>query len=56
MNAEEARAAIEQDRQERAQACLAEIQATLEKHSCQLAAIPQFTPDGRVVAEVQVVA
>lgn len=34
-------------RKARAEACWNEIQATLEKHGCQLAAVIEVAPDGR---------
>ena len=36
--------------------CLAEVQAVLDKHRCDLIGRPDFTPDGRVVVRVQVMA
>lgn len=55
MTTEEMKAAIEKDRQERAQLCTAAIQAALEEHGCRLVATPQIQ-DGRIVAVVQLVA
>jgi len=56
VTADEARALLEQDKRERAEACLREIQAALERHRCRLDAVPGLTPDGRVAAQAQVTA
>jgi hypothetical protein len=40
----------------RAQAAQAAIQATLEANRCALRAVPRITEDGRIVADVVVVA
>ena len=56
VTADEARRLLEQDKRQRAEACLREIQAALERHRCQLQAVPGLTPDGRVVAQVTVTA
>ena len=53
---EQARAMLAQERQARADACGKEIAAALEKHKCQLIGTPAFTPDGRVVVNMNVVA
>ena len=52
----QAKQMIDEERMERARMCLAQIQAALDAHRCQLMAAPQITPDGRIVAVVQVVA
>ena len=51
-----ARAALDADRQARAERAAQRIQAVLVEERCQLVAAPQLTADGRVVAAVQVVA
>lgn len=51
-----AQAAIEADRQQRAESAAREIQAVLACYRCQLVAVPQLTPDGRIVAVSQIVA
>lgn len=56
MTPEQMKQAIEQDKQERAQACMAAVQAALEEHGCQLVAVPQINAEGRIVAQVQLVA
>jgi hypothetical protein len=56
LTAEDARRMIEQDRKERNEAALKEIQAVLAKYQCELAGVPSFTPDGRIVVRVQIVA
>lgn len=45
-------AALQQEMNERIQACSKEIDEALQKHRCQLAAAPQLTQDGRIVARV----
>ena len=52
----EAAALVEQDKQRRVEAAAAAVQAALREHGCDLVAVPQLTPDGRVVAVVQLVA
>jgi len=49
-----AQAALAADARERVKACSDEIFAVCERHGCRLVAVPMFTPDGRVVAQVQV--
>lgn len=39
--------------QARARRCWAEVQAVLIKHGYQLVAVPSLTPEGRVIAQVQ---
>lgn len=56
MTTEEMKAAIEKDRQERAQLCMDEIQAALDEHGCRLVTTPQINAEGRIVAVVQLVA
>jgi hypothetical protein len=51
-----AQAALDADRTQRAEAAGREIQAVLQRHRCQLVAVPQLTQDGRVVAVSQIVA
>lgn len=56
MTTTEAAALVEADKQRRVQAAAEAVQAALRDHSCDLVAVPQLTPDGRVVAVVQLVA
>ena len=56
MTAAQAAALIEADKQARMKAALEAVQAALAEHNCELVATPQFAPDGRVVAVVQIVA
>jgi hypothetical protein len=56
MTSDEMKQAIEQDKAERARLCMAAIQAALEEHGCQLVAVPQINAEGRIVAQVQLVA
>ena len=52
----EAAALVEQDKQRRVQAAAAAVQAALREHDCDLVAVPQIAPDGRIVAVVQIIA
>jgi pyruvate/2-oxoglutarate dehydrogenase complex dihydrolipoamide acyltransferase (E2) component len=56
MTPTEAAALVEQDRQRRIKAAAEAVQAALAEHGCDLLAVPQIAPDGRVVAMVQLVA
>lgn len=56
ITAEQAAALVQADRQRRAQTALEAIEATLAAHACELVAIPQIAPDGRIVAVVQLIA
>jgi hypothetical protein len=51
-----ARAAIAQERQQRALDCSRELNAILKKYNCDLIAAPMFTKDGTVVAQAQIIA
>ena len=51
----QAQAAIEADRQARAERAAQRIQEILDAEQCVLVAVPQFTADGRVTASVQIV-
>jgi formylmethanofuran:tetrahydromethanopterin formyltransferase len=53
---EQAAALVEANRQRRIKAAAEAVQAALAEHGCDLVALPQFAPDGRVVAVVQLVA
>lgn len=50
----EMQAAIDAHRTQQATACLAAIEAVLKQYNCRIEVTPAFTPDGRVVATVQV--
>ena len=52
----QAQAALDADRQQRAERCAQRIAALLEAERCQIVAVPQITADGRIVAAVQIVA
>ena len=56
MTPTEAAALVEQDKARRIEAAAAAVQAALREHNCDLLAVPQLTPDGRVVAVVQLIA
>jgi hypothetical protein len=51
-----AQAALDADRQARAQAATAAVLAVLKRFRCEIVAVPQITVDGRIVTETQVVA
>ena len=53
-SAAQARLALAADARTRVKACSDEIFQVCERHGCRLVAVPMFTPDGRVVAQVQV--
>ena len=53
---DEARAMIEEEKQQRATACIAEIDATLKRHNCQIVTRPIIDDQGRIVATAQIVA
>lgn len=50
MTSEELQSLLDQDKQDRLQKCKSEIDAILQKYGCQLVAVPQITPDGRIGA------
>ncbi len=52
----EAAALVAADKQRRINAAAEAVAAVLREHQCDLVAVPQITPDGRVVAVVQIVA
>jgi len=52
----QAQAALDAERQARAERAHEEIKAALAKYKCDMVAVPQITPEGRVVAVVQVIA
>ncbi len=51
---EAAKVMIEKERQERIKTCVDAIQVTLTANHCQLVAVPQINPDGRIIAIAQV--
>ena len=55
VSASKAKMVLEADRMHRMTLCSEEIAAVLKRHGCQLVAVPMLSPDGRVVARVQVV-
>ena len=54
LSAAQARLALANDARARVKACSDEIFQVCERHGCRLVAVPMLTPDGRVVAQVQV--
>ena len=56
MTTEQAAALVEADKQRRMKLAAEAVQAALAEHGCDLVAVPQIAPDGRVVAVVQLVA
>ena len=53
---EEAQRLVEEERNARAQACYAEILEVAERCRCRLEAVPYITAEGRVLAQLRVVA
>jgi len=53
---DEARRVVEEERNARARACLAEIMQVAERHRCRIEAVPYVTVEGRVLAQLRVVA
>ena len=53
---DDARKLIEAEKQQRAEACSADIAEVLKRHNCQIAARPVIDEQGRIVAAVQIVA
>lgn len=56
MTPTEAAALVEADKHRRVQAAAEAVAAALEEYQCNLVALPQIAPDGRVVAVVQLAA
>lgn len=56
MTPKDAAAVLEADQRKRAQACGDAIAAVLKEHDCDLIATPFITADGRINAQVQVIA
>lgn len=53
---DQARAMVQADNERRVKAAAEAVQAALTEHGCDLVAVPQIAPDGRIVAVVQIVA
>lgn len=56
MTPTEAAALVQADKERRVKLAAEAVQAALTEHGCDLVAVPQIAPDGRVVAVVQIVA
>ncbi len=56
MNNEEAKKILDTDKGERMAKCSALIEQALKECRCQMTTILQITPDGRIVANVQLTA
>ena len=56
MTPSEAAALVKADNERRVKLAAEAVQAALAEYGCDLVALPQFAPDGRVVAVVQIVA
>lgn len=59
MTRDEIAAQAEQEKKERSTLCTNEVNAVLEKYQCEIAAIPQFIPDGngwKIVTTVHLIA
>ena len=52
---EAARAVLAKEQQGRADACREDIAVVLSKYNCRLVAMPAFTQDGRITAQLQVI-
>jgi len=55
LSAEEARRVIAAERDRRVRVCLADIQAALQRHGCEIVARPVITADGRIETKVELV-
>lgn len=56
MTPDEARKLVDADKAARVQAAAEAVAAILRERECDLVAVPQITPDGRVTAVVQIAA
>lgn len=56
MTTAEAVALVEAEQQRRIEAAVAAVNAVLREHNCDLVAVPQIAPDGRIVAVIQTIA
>lgn len=56
MTPTEAAALVKADNERRVKLAAEAVQAALREHNCDLVAVPQIAPDGRLVAVVQIVA
>ena len=54
LTAQEIQVLVDKDKSKRMESCQREIEVILQKHKCQLLALPRYTLDGRTVAEVQI--
>ena len=54
MTPAEAAALVEADKHQRVKLAAEAVQAALAAHNCDLVAVPDITPDGRISAQVQV--
>jgi len=53
---DEAKKLIEEEKQQRATACIAEIDATLKRHNCQIVTRPFIDEQGKIISTTQIVA
>lgn len=51
-----AQATLDADRKRRVETCVAELEAILERYRCTIVAVTRLSGDGRIVAQVQVIA
>lgn len=56
MTPTEAARLVAADKERRVQAAAEAVAAALREHECDLVAVPVITPDGRITAQVQVIA
>ena len=53
ITAEEARALLQREEDERLRQCAAEVEEVLARHRCRAVAVVNLTQDGRITAAVQ---
>ena len=53
---QELKAKLEQEKVERARKMMQYLQVGLEKFNCEMVAVPQIIQDGRIVANIQIIA
>lgn len=56
MTVQEAQQLLDLHRQQRSEQASAAIRAVLEQYTCDLVAVPQLTADGRIIADIRIVA
>lgn len=56
LTVQDAQARLEADRQQRSQEVSEKVRDILAQYGCDLVALPQITADGRIVADIRIVA